>query len=581
MKPNIAAVVSTAIKLLFSSISPTVAHYNSPPADAAPTINVDILFQHTTSRNHKVITQAVDFVVSMQTAPTCTRMAASHLMNECKLLENAPDFAKSRPEAYLDNVKTEYAAKLAVCELLSAQPNSPIPPPNCDILVPTSRACSNRGTWWYSRPDSTGNQKQCYPDIKEYQYVQCLKTLQSSPQYWTSFSNARQNAVVMCQASRDAIERENHLETFKNLTQVMSAVSSAMQKSTDEYEALIKDQKQFADEVRETQDRFKEDVHAVQEKALATVGTLNSKFHAFMDTSISELITALADNQSSGIVRIRQEMQEFSRDLMTESSQFAKFFNIQLQAYHEQALTSLQVSHEAQIHSYNVLSDRMGEIHDTVGRVNSAANSSFDTITSIEQRLGNLSDQADHIAQGFAFMSALPQLLSMLIRGCIATVGILFLFSILCKFNKQLATYAAGACISAYLFHVCGAYQWLGHLPAQAANFQDHTWGSVTANFSSTQKVTGLVMLLWLGAYPVACINVYLGSVIGAAISKLLGSYWLCQYSNDDGIGVLPSIEIPNAVTSRKPDSCNNNKDSSSRMYPPTYAQSTPDSLAA
>jgi hypothetical protein len=223
MKSNAATVASMTLTLVLSSIPLAVAHYHSPPADAAPTINVDVLFQHTTSRNHKVITQAVDFVVSMQTAPTCTRMAASHLMNECKLLENAPDFAKLRPEAYLDNVKTEYAAKLAVCELLSAQPNNPIPPPSCDILVPTSRACSKGGTWWYSQPDTMENEKQCYPEIKEYQYIQCLKTLQSSPQYWTSFSNARQNAVVMCQASRDAIERENHLETFKNLTQVMGA----------------------------------------------------------------------------------------------------------------------------------------------------------------------------------------------------------------------------------------------------------------------------------------------------------------------------------------------------------------------
>jgi hypothetical protein len=341
MKLTTRSITSTAVAILLS-LPTTLSHYHSPPANAAPTVNVDALFQHTTSRNYRVITQAVDFVVSMQNAPTCTRMAASHLMNECKLLENAPDFAKTRPEAYLDNVKTEYAAKLAVCELLSAQPSNPMAPPNCDILVPTSRACGKGSTWWYSRPEVGINDKQCYPEFKEYQYVQCLKTLQSSPQYWTSFSNARQNAVVMCQASRDAIERENHLETFKNLTQVMGAVSDAMKRATEEYEGLVKDQKQFADEVREAQDKFKEDAHAVQEKALATVGTLDDKFHTFMETSMSELVTALADNQSNEIVRIRQEMQAFSGDLMAESSQFAKFFNSQLQAHHEQALTKLR-----------------------------------------------------------------------------------------------------------------------------------------------------------------------------------------------------------------------------------------------
>jgi hypothetical protein len=114
MKAGSRTAAPIALTVLLLCLPIVLSHYHSPSADAVPTVNVDALFQYTTSRNHKVITQAVDFVVSMQTAPTCTRMAASHLMNECKLLENAPDFAKSRPEAYLDNVKTEYAAKLCM-----------------------------------------------------------------------------------------------------------------------------------------------------------------------------------------------------------------------------------------------------------------------------------------------------------------------------------------------------------------------------------------------------------------------------------------------------------------------------------
>jgi uncharacterized protein YoxC len=577
MKSGSPLAICSAVALLFS-VPLATSQYHSPPADAAPTIDVGALFQYTSSRNQRVITQAVDFVVSMQNAPTCTRMAASHLMNECKLLEHAPDFARGRPEAYLDNVKTEYAAKLAVCELLSAQPNNPTPPPHCDILVPTSRACSKGGTWWYSRPETSMNEKQCYPEIKEYQYVQCLKTLQSSPQYWTSFSNARQNAVVMCQASRDAIERENHLETFKNLTQVMGAVSSAMKKSTQEYEALISDQKQFADDVRETQDRFQKDVHAVQEKALATVGTLDTKFHSFMETTMSDLVTALADNQSNEIVRIRQEMQGFSEDLKAESSRFAKFYNNQLEAHHEQALMSLQANHEAQIDSYNVLSERMSDLHNTSAKTNSAANASFRTIVSIEQRLVNLSDQADHIAEGFAFFSALPGLVSSLIRGTIATIGMVFLFSVLCKLNKRFATYAAGACSSAYLFHVCGLYQWLGNFPHHAASIHGYSFVSVALDLSSTQKAASLLIILWISAYPVGCINVYLGSIISAAISRLLGSYWFQEYSNDGGFGLLPSIEAPSTNSARKVEHLDDNLGD---IYPSTYSQRFSSTIAA
>jgi hypothetical protein len=46
-----------------------------------------------------------------------------------------------------------------------------------------------------------------YDDIKGQQLGQCLKSLESRPQWWTSYSNNRQNAVVMCQAARGQIEK--------------------------------------------------------------------------------------------------------------------------------------------------------------------------------------------------------------------------------------------------------------------------------------------------------------------------------------------------------------------------------------
>jgi hypothetical protein len=261
--------------------------------------------------------------------------------------------------------------------------------------------------------------------------------------------------------------------------------------------------------------------------------------------------------------------------LVAESHQFAKFYSDQLEAHHEQALTSLQTNYEAQVDSYNTLSGRMSELQDTAYKTKSAANASFNTIISIEQQLVNLSDQADHIAQGFAFFSAIPLLLSSLFRSAVATVGIVFLFSVLCKINKQFATYAAGACSSAYLFHLCGLYQWLGNLSTQAATNQEHSWVSIVTNLSSSQKAASLVMILWLGAYPVGYINVYLGTVIGAGISKIFGSYWLRQYHNEGGFGLLPSIEIPTATSSDKADGFDNGF---LNMHPLAYYQrsSTP-----
>ncbi|KAF9700160.1 hypothetical protein EKO04_001600 [Ascochyta lentis] len=544
-----------------------LSYYHSPAADAAPTPNLDTFFQYTTSRNHKVISQAVDFVVSMQTAPTCTRMAASHLMNECKLLEHAPDFAKSRPEAYLDNVKTEYAAKLAVCELLSAQPPSnAIPPLHCDILVPSSRACS-KGGWWSQAP--TESDKQCYPEYKEYQYSQCLKTLQSSPQYWTSFSNARQNAVVMCQASRDAIERENHLETFKNLTQVMGAVSSSLKHTTDEYATLLHDQKQFADELRESQSQFKKDVSAVQEKALATVSTLDDKFHTFMEASISELITVLADGQSAEIFRIREQMQVFSQDMIVENSLLARSLTTELQQHHDRAVISIQLNHQAQMNSYEVLSGYMGDITNAANKINETSNSSLAKIDTIEHRLDSLSSKAEQIARGFAFFSSLPHLVTSLIRGLVAAVGAVSILVLLYHFSRRLATYTAGACSAAYLLHFCGVYEFLARLPLRSPESHHSSFVvDFISNLNATQKGVGVVIVLWLATYPVSCFS----TAINNAFMSILGSYWIRQYSNDCGAGFLPSVEIPRMASPRKPDAVEKRIDAN---YSHSYTRGT------
>jgi hypothetical protein len=104
---------------------------------------------------------------------------------------------------------------------------------------------------------------------------------------------------------------------------------------------------------------------------------------------------------------------------------------------------------------------------------------------------------------------------------------------------------------------MCGLYQWLGGLSKHAASMHQNSLISVASNLSSTQKAASLLMILWLGAYPVGCVNVYLGSIIGAALSRLLGSYWFRQYSNDGGFGLLPRIEIPAANPTRKVDHCN------------------------
>ena len=113
--------------------------------------------------------------------------------------------AETEGELILDEVKSEYAARLAVCELNSAKANIPW---ECAGFMPSSYACGkSRFRSLFTRQENRSHDKLCYPETDGSQIRQCLQALESRPQSWISYSNARQNAVVICEASRDAIER--------------------------------------------------------------------------------------------------------------------------------------------------------------------------------------------------------------------------------------------------------------------------------------------------------------------------------------------------------------------------------------
>jgi ABC-type transporter Mla subunit MlaD len=326
----------------------------------------------------------------------------------------------------------------------------------------------------------------------------------------------------MCQASRDVIERENHLEIFKNLTQVLGGVTSNMQKTTEEYESLIREQRQYSEEARESHQQLKEDIQSVREKAVATVGALDDEFHTFMEYSISNLITALAESQSSEIDRIHGKMQDFSQNLMLESSQLAKYFTGKLQQYHDLARISIQSNHQAQVDSYTILAGYMGVTQDTINRTNYVADRTLSKVDSIAQRLDIFETQTEHIAEGFAFLSAIPALVKLLVRGFLATVGTLSIFVILYKLNTRLAAYTAGACSSAFLLHTCGVFDWLGDLPSRITEIHSQSPLATVADVSSRQKGAGIILILWLAAYPVCRINAYLGNLIAMTLKRLL-----------------------------------------------------------
>ena len=133
-----------------------------------------------------IYSHALQLLSAMQGSPSCNRVAASTLLDSCHSI----DGSRQDAEISFEDARSIYAAQLAMCEIASAESSIPH---SCRALVPVL--------------GSKVHESVTQESIRKAQLSQCLQILESRPQWWTSYSNSRQNAVVMCQAARVDIEK--------------------------------------------------------------------------------------------------------------------------------------------------------------------------------------------------------------------------------------------------------------------------------------------------------------------------------------------------------------------------------------
>ena len=155
--------------------------------------------------------QALGLLTSLESSPSCNRLATSTLIKSCQSLGGSLETTgqeSESPEALLDNVKSIYAARLAVCELVEAGASVPA---QCSPMTPKKSARRQYKFGGYlgrnGSPENGGGGAGGYSSVSPAQLSHCLKSLESKPQWWTSYSNGRQNAIVICQAVRIDIEK--------------------------------------------------------------------------------------------------------------------------------------------------------------------------------------------------------------------------------------------------------------------------------------------------------------------------------------------------------------------------------------
>ena len=154
-----------------------------------------------------VFDKAIGYISSLRSGPSCARFATATLLRSCQDVEGAVQSTRDDTESFevtLDQLKSTYAARLAVCELIEAGASVPS---ECSSLTPAGRPRQERNLARILVRKTTMKSQDGMPNPDGATLKQCLTSLESRPQWWTSYSNNRQNAVVMCQAVRGQIER--------------------------------------------------------------------------------------------------------------------------------------------------------------------------------------------------------------------------------------------------------------------------------------------------------------------------------------------------------------------------------------
>lgn len=188
-----------------------------------PDSNADLpsLLRMPFRHSEEIYADAVQLLNSMKISPSCNRLAATNLILSCQSFGSSEDGHNSEIARSLDNIKSLFAARLAICELLGAGAASP---DQCSQIFPsrsTKQSHNFPGNIQYQEEEG----------IRASYLEKCLKSLGSKPQWWTSYSNARQNAAVMCQAARIDIEREEQIRRYENLADIAFSLTNVLNRS--------------------------------------------------------------------------------------------------------------------------------------------------------------------------------------------------------------------------------------------------------------------------------------------------------------------------------------------------------------
>ncbi|KAK0661429.1 hypothetical protein DIS24_g2489 [Lasiodiplodia hormozganensis] len=266
------------------------------PLDARPRNDLSSMLRRAPFHEARVFEVARKHIQEIESSPACHQLATSALIDSCQSFSSMPGQETAQPkENPLDQARQEYAARLAVCELQGIKSGIP---KECSPFVPSRQACPRINLKGFFRKNASSQdepKRACYPEFTSRQLKQCIDTLFDHAQRWTSYSNAQTNAIVICQASRGAVENEEHLHKLQDAFQSQAKVSEALSRAVQETEDRLAQHHSFTEAVRQ----FQHDLATRNEAALASVDSVVARLVGKFDSAAGALLGIFSHSMST------------------------------------------------------------------------------------------------------------------------------------------------------------------------------------------------------------------------------------------------------------------------------------------
>lgn len=239
-----------------------------------------------TQKHDGIFSEALKLLESINSSSSCNKLAATKLVTSCKSIGRNPE-TPTDSDTYLalEYVRSLYAARLAICEISGAGISIPSP---CQPMNVSPTPQKTRFSFYTKHNPIIGDDNAVQKEGLE----PCLKSLESRPQWWTSYSNSKQNAMVICHASRSEIEKEDILATYNTIFHSSTKLSNGLMEAL---RVAVEESAKGRDFMRSTELLRNEALRDMEESTSSLVGMshkIETHFSSFME-SISSALNAV------------------------------------------------------------------------------------------------------------------------------------------------------------------------------------------------------------------------------------------------------------------------------------------------